>query len=246
MDTPVITKNEVRLNRPQAKRLRHYFAMGDRAHTSQFDGVDLDLLGYKLIEATPYHYGGNRISVTPFGLDVLHRHRQADIAARSGHHTLGNRLAEHLRKQGRITWENVEFRNWLTEKTHPKSGVTIDYAHWECVRPDVFSIKPSLQLKYANPTIHEVKVSRADFLGDLARPEKREAYAKMSEVVYYVAPEGLISPDEVPQGFGLLVEMEEGKFTLAKRPKRRKVELQAHHYLNMIVKPGQYPEDYGL
>ena len=209
------------------------------------DGIDLDLIGWGFIKIDATKWG-NYAEVTELGLEALHRHRQADIAVRSVHHNLGERLAEYLRKQGRITWENVEFRNWLLSKTHPISKDTIDYSHWQCVRPDVFSILPSLQLKYANPCIHEVKVSRSDFLGDLAKPEKREAYAKMAEAVYYVAPDGMIDPKELPQGFGLLTEREEGVFVLAKRPRKHKVELQPHHYLNMIVKPGVYPANYGL
>ena len=70
-------------------------------------------------------------------------------------------------------------------------------------RTDVFSIEPSLKHERANPCIHEVKVSRADFLSDLAKPEKREAYAGMAEAVYYVAPEGIIQPAEVPEGWSL-------------------------------------------
>lgn len=234
------------LTKQQAKRLRYYFSLADRAVQHTFDVIDLDLIGFKLIETQPCKYSGNKITLTPLGTEVLHRHRQATITARSVHHDLGGRLAEYLRKQGRITWENIEFRNWLMEKTHPISKVTIDYAHWQCVRPDVFSILPSLQMKNANPCVHEVKISRADFLSDLSKPEKRDAYAAMAEAVYYVAPEGMISPAEIPPGLGLLVERKEGVFVLSKRPKKRKVELQSHHYLNMIIKPGAFPDNYGF
>lgn len=237
---------ELCLSKQQAKRLRYYFALADRAVQHTFDVIDLDLIGFKLMETQPCKYSGNRITLTPLGTDVLHRHRQATITARSVHHDLGGRLAEYLRKQGRITWENIEFRNRVLTKTHPISKVTIDYAHWQCVRPDVFSILPSLQLKSANPCIHEVKVSRADFLCDIAKPEKRGAYAEMAEAVYYVAPEGMIDPSEIPHGLGLLIERNEGEFVLAKRPKKRKIELQSHHYLNMIIKPGVFPDNYGF
>lgn len=240
------SETQFRLNRHQAKRLRHYFELGTRAYRRDLDGVDLDLIGFKLVEATADSFSGNRIVLTPAGVEMLHQHRQATISARGVHHELGARLAEFLRKQGRITWENVEFRNWVLSKPIRGSAEVLDYPHWQCVRPDVFSIAPSLQMKYANPCVHEVKVSRADFLCDLAKPEKREAYAAMAEAVYYVAPEGIIDPSEVPQGFGLLVEREGEGFVLTKRPRKRKVELQPIHYLNMIVKPGTYPADYGL
>lgn len=234
------------LNKSQSKRLRYYFSQGNRAFRHELDGTDLDLVGFKLIETAPDGYSGNKIKLTDFGIELLHKHRQADIASRSVHHDLGSRLAAYLRKQGRITWENVEFRNWVLSKPIRNSNESLNYPHWQCVRPDVFSIMPSLQFKNSNPCIHEVKVSRGDFLADRAKPEKRNAYAMMAEAVYYVAIEGLIEPAELPQGFGLLVERSEGEFVLAKRARRHKVELQAHHYLNMIVKPGMYPDDYRL
>jgi len=236
----------IHLNKHQAKRLRHYFGLGARACRHELDGIDLDLIGFKLIEATPDTYSGNRVALSTLGIETLHQHRQATITTRSVHHQLGARLAKYLRRQGRITWENIEFRNWIMTKPIRNSAEALNYPHWQCVRPDVFSIAPSLQSKYTNPCVHEVKVSRADFLSDVAKPEKREAYAAMAEAVYYVAKDGIIDPAEVPQGYGLLVERQDGEFVLAKRPRKRKVELQPHHYLNMIVKPGEYPADYGL
>jgi len=46
-----------------------------------------------------------------------------------------------------------------------------------------------------------VKVSPADFLADLAKPEKRLAYAALVEAVYYCCPEGLNCKEELPEGF---------------------------------------------
>src|SRR5690606_11023333 len=112
---------------------------------------------------------------------------------------------------------------------------------WKTFRPDVFSINPSLQPERANPRIHEIKVSRADFLSDVANPRKREAYLSIAETVYYVVPEGLVTPDEVPQGLGLIVERSADNFALLKRPKKRNVVLQPWHYLAMVLKPGQFP-----
>lgn len=246
MNAPEAIAQVLRLNKAQVKRLRHYFGQGGRAYRHEMDGTDLDLVGFKLIEAARDEYAGHKIRLTDLGFETLHQHRQADIASRSVHHDLGGRLAAYLRKQGRITWENVEFRNWVLAKPIRNSDELLDYPHWQYVRPDVFSILPSLQFKNSNPCIHEVKVSRSDFLADLAKPQKREAYAMMAEAVYYVAAEGMIDPAELPPGFGLLVERAEGEFVLAKRPRKRKVELQPHHYLNLIVKPGAYPENYRL
>lgn len=50
----------------------------------------------------------------------------------------------------------------------------------------------------------EVKVSRSDFLREMASPSKREAAMLLSSRFFFAAPKGLIYPDEVPDGCGLL------------------------------------------
>lgn len=91
--------------------------------------------------------------------------------------------------------------------------------------------------KSAAPAIYEVKVSRADFLADLAKPEKRLAYAALAEAVYYCCPEGLICKEELPEGFGLLCEMQ-GQFELHQEPCRRAkgFELAADTAMTLMVK----------
>jgi len=49
----------------------------------------------------------------------------------------------------------------------------------------------------------EVKVSRGDFLADARKPH-REAGNGIGLFRYYMCPAGLISPDEVPERWGLL------------------------------------------
>ena len=85
------------------------------------------------------------------------------------------------------------------------------------MRPDVFACLPVLSPEKASPAIYEVKVSRADFRADVARPEKRQAYRDLAEAVYYCCPEGMVAASEVPDGCGLLVEKAPGLFALAKR-----------------------------
>jgi hypothetical protein len=226
------------LTKQQNKRLRFYFSQGGRIYKSELDGIDLDLIGLKLIEINTSENSfssSNKLRLTEAGLDAVHQHRQSTLATQNIHHSLGHRFSAYLRSQGRITWENIEFRNQIYNKD-------IDYHRWQCVRPDVFSILPSLQMKYANPCVHEIKISRSDFLSDMAKPEKYQAYQLMSEATYYVAPEGIIEKEELPAGLGLIIETKENQFKLIKKAKKRKMELQPHHYLNMIIKPGQYPD----
>jgi hypothetical protein len=50
----------------------------------------------------------------------------------------------------------------------------------------------------------EIKVSRGDFLADLADPVKQQRWREVAQRHAYAAPEGLIRPEEIPAGSGLL------------------------------------------
>lgn len=67
-----------------------------------------------------------------------------------------------------------------------------------------------------------MKVSRADYMADVAKPEKRAAYSQLAEAVYYCCPVGMIEKTDLPDGYGLLVEVAQGTFELKKRARRQK------------------------
>lgn len=67
---------------------------------------------------------------------------------------------------------------------------------------------------------YEIKVSRSDFLRD----GKWEEYLPVCTSFYFVTPEGLVSPDELPPGIGLLYCSERGVITLVKKAKRRETD----------------------
>lgn len=53
---------------------------------------------------------------------------------------------------------------------------------------------------------HEVKVSRSDWLRELAEPEKGEAWSRWCDQFYVVAPRGVVrDASELPAGWGLIV-----------------------------------------
>ena len=182
----------------------------------ELSGIELDLLVHGFIEVLQednIHKSHPRVRVTEKGVSHLSERRQAVIKAQSGHHLLGARLASHLHSKGLWTWENIEFRN-------PQE----DYAKrtWGTVRPDVYACKPSLNAKNIEPVIYEIKISRADFLADIAKPEKRLAYKDLAQSVYYCCPAEMLLADEIPDGFGLLWEHADGSFSTAKKAKRTK------------------------
>lgn len=213
------------LTRKHYARLRQYWQAGRLGLSSTGDGIALDLTaaGYLEIRASG---GILKLGITDAGIAELQAESEREKSRRKPHHDLARRLAVWLREQGRVTWENIE--------------LLVDHADGgrQAIRPDVFSLAATYDAKRINPCVHEVKVSRADFLADVARPEKRTGYSQIAEVVYYAAPAGMLEVSEVPAECGLLVEELEGQFKVVKRPKKRKVDLTVHHFMNLILKPG--------
>jgi hypothetical protein len=72
-------------------------------------------------------------------------------------------------------------------------------------RPDVFSIRRTTVEARLEPVVHEIKVSRADLLADLKRPDKGRAYRAVAGECWYVVREGLCQAHEVPADYGLMV-----------------------------------------
>lgn len=52
--------------------------------------------------------------------------------------------------------------------------------------------------------VHELKVSRSDWRRELADPDKAGAWLPYCSRMWVVAPPGLIRPDELPTGWGLM------------------------------------------
>jgi hypothetical protein len=66
----------------------------------------------------------------------------------------------------------------------------------------------------------EIKVSRGDFLKELKHPEKRQAALQLSSLFYFVTPEHMVGPAEMPEEVGLLW-VGEKRIHEAKKPVRR-------------------------
>lgn len=229
MNAPALS-NESQLSRQHYKRLRWYFQSADGAG-SLADGIDLDLSARGLIDRVERSGGTVRFRITTAGTAELAAEKEREIERRRPHHSLSGRVAQWLREQGRATWENIEF---IVDV--PSDGFTARQA----TRPDVFSLATTRNPAKVCPHIYEIKISRSDFMADVAQPEKRAAYAAIAERVFYVAPAGIVSVEDCPDECGLVVE-ENGVFVVVKKAKKRKVELGATHFMNLILKPGNVP-----
>lgn len=73
-------------------------------------------------------------------------------------------------------------------------------------------------------TAYEVKISRKDFLSELADPYKRERAMALSHRFYFAVPYGLIEPHEVPPECGLLWLSKNGGMVIRKVAKYREPE----------------------
>ena len=58
--------------------------------------------------------------------------------------------------------------------------------------------------KKCHSVLVECKASRADFLADAAKPWRHCSETGVGAERYFLAPRGLIRPDELPRGWGLL------------------------------------------
>ena len=80
----------------------------------------------------------------------------------------------------------------------------------------------------------EVKVSRSDWLRELKKPEKREAAMRRSERFYFAAPAGLVRPEEIPEGCGLVEVGDRLRWTV-RAPKRQRAEFD-REFVAMILR----------
>lgn len=91
---------------------------------------------------------------------------------------------------------------------------------------------------------YEVKVSRADFLRELAAPKKRQQALQLSNYFYFAAPRGLIKPEELPPETGL-VEVWPGEsvaHVMVKAPYREGPEFPTWQFMASIARRIQITE----
>ncbi len=87
------------------KRLRLYWQR--RSHVAFNDLLDLDLEAWGFVQREATRYAS--YTLTAAGLELLARQR-AEIQERGiPHHSMGERLTQFLRTNGRLAWCNIEF-----------------------------------------------------------------------------------------------------------------------------------------
>ena len=182
------------LSAPHRRRLRELWR---GAGWPCRDALELDLLAAGLLERHWDADGRETLRLTDAGLQVLAASRRRAQAALSAHEALVAVVARQMQRAGRIVWRRLSLRAPLDDG----DGGT----RWAVAMPDVYSIRHTTVEAYLEPVVHEIKVSRADLLADLKRPDKGRAYRAVAGECWYVVREGLCSEAEVPADYGLMV-----------------------------------------
>lgn len=182
------------------------------------DPLEVDLIVTGLVQTQRDDQGRETLHLTPAGMQALANAHATNRANRSAHDELVMQVAQRMQQQGRIAWTQLALR------------AQVDGA-WTQAIPDVFSIRNTTVEAYLEPVVHEIKVSRADLLSDLKRPEKRAAYLAMASQVYYVLGSNakghpIAEADEVSAECGVIMATTNGLEIVRVAPKQPFTELR--------------------
>lgn len=211
------------LPRPHARRLREVYRS---AGWPCLDAIEVDLLAAGLLERVAQTGADGRqaeaVRVTDAGLAALSAGLQRNRAAYDAHEALVQCVARQMQHAGRVVYTGLALRARVdglqTDGKDAEAGAAADSAppkpRWVVAKPDVFSIRNTSVPGYLAPAVHEVKVRRADLLGELrATPRshaKRGAYLDMSSACWYVLGRDargreIGDASEIGEAFGVMV-----------------------------------------
>ena len=194
--------NGITLKRVHSTRLREMYRS---AGWPCLDVIEIELLAAGLLERVHSVSGHESLRVTDTGIQYLALSAQSNRKSFSAHEALVQKVAQNLLQDGRIVWTGLSLRAYLP----PDEERQLD-KRWKMCMPDVFSIRNSTVQAYLEPIVHEIKVSRADLLGDLKVPDKRNAYLDIGGQCWYVLGtdakgRDIGEPDEIPLECGVMV-----------------------------------------
>lgn len=233
------------------------------------DMLEVELLAAGQIERLRSPEGFETLRVTDAGISTLARVFATNKAARSPHEALVEQVAQAMGRAGRLAWRGLMLRArvplvlfGVDESPAPQAAPLIagepeaTYEHanetgpdhaWVMACPDVFSIRRSTVEAYLEPVVHEIKVSRADLLGDLKKPAKRAAYLDMASACWYVLgndakgrPVG--GPDDIPPECGVM-QVQGGQLVVAREAPRRAIERLPLQVWMTLAQAGPVPRE---
>jgi hypothetical protein len=177
------------------------------------DLVEVELIAAGWVERLRDGNGRETLRVTDAGVAVLAATLARNRAARDAHEALIGRVAMSMQRAGRIAWRGLSLRVRVGDDA---AGT----GQWAVARPDLFSVRNTPVEDYLEPVVHEIKVRRADLLGDLRKPAKAEAYRQMARECWYVLAQGIGDATDVPEDYGVMVERDGILDVLRPAPRR--------------------------
>lgn len=248
-DEPTDVPDALTLTRAQARRLRDIHRS---AGWPTLDPMEIELLASGLIHRVGEAWTSERLRLTDAGIRTLARALQRNRQALNTHDALVAKVAQCLMRDGRLVWTGLSVRARLLQAPEAAvaipdadavtdsasvQGPTPDFvlgacsqappsARWKMCKPDVFSIRNSSVASYLQPVVHEIKVSRADLLGDLRLPHKRECYLDLGSQCWYVLGcdargRAIAQADEVPTACGVIVAQPDGQLVVLRQAPQR-------------------------
>jgi hypothetical protein len=89
--------------------------------------------------------------------------------------------------------------------------------------------------KACHSVVVECKISRSDYLADRGKPSRQRPETGMGAERFYLLPAGLLRPEELLAGWGLL-ECDKGKVNLIRRSvKNFRSEAGFHYEMNLLL-----------
>ena len=200
------------------------------------DMLEVELLASGLLERITSAGGHETLRVTDAGMVQLAQVFARNKAAHSSHEALVERVAIEMGRAGRLVWRALSLR----AQVRAPDGESADALAWVVACPDVFSIRNTTVEAYLEPIVHEIKVSRADLLGDLKKPSKRAAYLDMGGECWYVLGQTakgkpIARPEEIPPECGV-VQCDGDRLVVARPAPRRPVEKLPFHVWMALAK----------
>ena len=177
------------------------------------DLVEVELIAAGWVERLRDDHGRETLRVTDAGIQVLAATLARNRAARDAHEALIGRVAVAMQRAGRVAWRGLSLRVRVGDDV---TGT----GQWAIARPDLFSVRNTSVEDYLEPVVHEIKVRRADLLGDLRKPAKGAAYRQMARECWYVLAEGIGDASDVPEDYGVMIERDGVLDALRPAPRR--------------------------
>ena len=220
MTTRLTTINGIALGRTHARRLRDVYRS---AGWPSLDSVEVELLAAGLLQRVEESSGHEKVRLSDAGIAFLAQAFHANRQAMSAHDTLVQRVAQAMLRDGRIVWTDLSIRARLPSQPD-------EATRWKICMPDVFSIRNTTVAGYLEPVVQEIKVSRADLLGDLKSRDKRDSYLDAGGQCWYVLGcdrkgKPIADADEVPIECGVMVLQGDSLEVARNAPKRAVADL---------------------